>query len=94
MNKHFFAAAFLVGAMAVVWVGVGYAASHPLALVMTLIIGAVYGAGALELLHFRRATATLTAALANIAPNLSREGLHSWRSLPPVTIWPSAIPAC
>ena len=74
MNKHSFAAAFLVGAMAVVWVGVGYAASHPLALVMTLIIGAVYGAGALELLHFRRATATLTVALANISPNLSREG--------------------
>jgi hypothetical protein len=78
MNKHSFAAAFLVGAMAVVWVGVGYAASHPLALVMTLIIGAVYGAGALELLHFRRATATLTVALANISPNLSREGLQSW----------------
>ena len=78
MNKHFFAAAFFVGALAVAWVGVGYAASHPLALAMTLIIGAVYGVGALELLHFRRATATLTAALANIAPNLSREGLHSW----------------
>ena len=36
MNKHFFAAAFLLGALAVVWVGAGYAASHPLALAMTL----------------------------------------------------------
>ena len=43
MNKHSFAGAFFVGALAVVWVGAGYGASHPLALVMTVVIGAVYG---------------------------------------------------
>ncbi len=78
MNKHSFAGAFFVGALAVVWVGAGYAASHPLALAMTLIIGGVYGLGAFELLQFRRATRTLTAALANIPQSLSREGLTGW----------------
>ncbi|MBK9347888.1 MAG: DUF802 domain-containing protein [Burkholderiales bacterium] len=78
MNKHSFAGAFFVGALAVVWVGAGYAASHPLALAMTLIIGGVYGLGAFELLQFRRATRTVTAALANIPQSLSREGLTGW----------------
>lgn len=78
MNKHFFAAAFLGGALAVAWVGAGYAASHPLALAMTLIIGGVYALGAFELLQFRRATNTLTTALANIPQSPSREGLATW----------------
>ncbi|WP_369821805.1 DUF802 domain-containing protein [Polaromonas sp. OV174] len=38
---------------------------------MTLLIGVVYGVGALELLKFRRATTTLTHALADIPGNLS-----------------------
>ncbi len=78
MNKHSFAGAFFVGALAVVWVGAGYGASHPLALVMTVVIGAVYALGAFELLQFRRATGTLAAALANIPQSLSREGLTGW----------------
>ena len=58
MNRIFFPAAFSLGAMAVVWVAFGFFAANPLALLMTLVIGAVYGIGALELLKFRRATAT------------------------------------
>ena len=60
--------------MAVVWVGVGFFAANPLALAMTLVIGVVYGTGALELLKFRRATATLTHALTDIPDNLSDLG--------------------
>ena len=51
MNRNFCLAAFAVGLIAVCWVGVGYMASHPLAFSMTLIIGVVYCAGALELLR-------------------------------------------
>jgi len=84
MNRHFFAAAFALGALAVVWVGVGFFANNLLALVMTLIIGGVYGAGALELRNFRRATDTLTAALANIPDNVTSLGLDAWvRTLHP-----------
>ena len=69
-------AAFLVGAVAVVWVAWGFVGTNPLALVMTLLIGAVYGAGAFELLHFRRATGSLVQALANIPQPLP--ALDAW----------------
>ena len=74
MNRTLFAAAFSLGAMAVVWVGFGFFAANPLALAMTLVIGVVYGTGALELLKFRRATATLTHALTDIPDNLPHLG--------------------
>jgi hypothetical protein len=66
MNRGIFALAFLLGAMAVGWVGVGFVGSNALALVMTAIIAAVYLFGALEIREFRRATSTLAAALAAI----------------------------
>lgn len=82
MNKHLFTGAFLLGAMAVVWIGAGFVVSHPLALVMTLLIAAVYGFGALELRQFRRATGSLSAALAAIPDTL--ENLGDWlKQLPP-----------
>jgi len=74
MNRNIVAAAFLVGAMAVGWVGAGFVGSNMLALVMTAIIGAVYGFGAFELLQFRRATATLATALAAITEPLTNLG--------------------
>lgn len=74
MNRTLFAAAFFLGAMAVVWVGFGFFAANPLALAMTLVIGVVYGTGAFELLKFRRATATLTHALTDIPDNLPHLG--------------------
>jgi hypothetical protein len=69
-----FTGAFLLGSIAVVWVGSGFVASHVLALVMTALIAAVYGFGALELRRFRQATASLSAALAAIPEALSNLG--------------------
>ena len=66
INRSVFTLAFLAGAIAVVWVGVGFVGSNSLALVMTLIIAAVYLLGALEILEFRRATSSLAEALAAI----------------------------
>ena len=75
MNKHLGIAAFGVGLIAVVWVGAGYAASHPLALAMTSLILAFYLMGALELWRFHQATATLAAALAAIPAQLPHLGV-------------------
>ncbi len=56
---------FAVGLAAVGWVGAGYTGSNPVALVLTVLVGAFYVAGAAELYRFRQATATLTRALAD-----------------------------
>lgn len=66
MNKFLYAGAFAAGLAAVAWVGAGYAGSHPLALTMTLLIGAFYLAGAAELQRFRRDTQALGEALATL----------------------------
>lgn len=62
--------AFFVGLMAVVWVGVGYIGGSPLALLMTVVIGVVYVAGALELKRFNQATSSLSQALESIPEEL------------------------
>lgn len=74
MNRNLYVAAFLAGLIAVGWVGFGYIGAHPLALSMTLIIGAVYVLGALELQRFHQATGSLARALANIPENLPQLG--------------------
>lgn len=74
MNRTICGAAFVVGLVAVFWVGVGYIGSSPLALTMTALIGAVYVTGAVELLRFHRDTAALSRALAAIPENLSHPG--------------------
>ena len=74
MNKHFFAGAFALGAAAVLWVATGFLGSNLLALLMTVIIAAVYGFGALELHRFRQATTTLSTALAAIPAHLPNLG--------------------
>lgn len=66
MNRIFFAAAFAIGLMTVTWVGLGFVGSSWMALAMTAAIAGVYLLGAFELKQFRSATASLTAALANI----------------------------
>ena len=81
MNRNIFLIAFLLGAMAVLWVGFGYLGSHTLALAMTAIIGAVYLFGALELVEFRRATSSLATALTAIPEPLPKladwlDGVH------------------
>lgn len=74
MNKHLFTGAFLLGAMAIVWVGAGFVLSHPLALTVTALIAVVYGFGALELRQFRQATTRLSEALAAIPESLPNLG--------------------
>ena len=75
MHRHLITAAFFLGALGVVWVGVGYIiGSSFLALTMTTIIGAVYLFGALELRHFRKASASLATALATVPENLPELG--------------------
>ena len=53
---------FLLGLAVVAWIAVVHAAANPWVLLVTLLIGAAYVAGALELDRYRRATATLDAA--------------------------------
>ncbi|BEP96651.1 DUF802 domain-containing protein [Acidovorax sp. A79] len=65
MNKSVMAAVFALGLAAVGWVGGGFVGSSPLALAMTVVIGAVYVLGALELVQFRRGTVALATALAD-----------------------------
>ena len=74
MNRNLFAIAFLLGAMAVVWVGAGFIGANVLALLMTALIGAVYVVGALELRQFRQASASLATALTAIPDKLSNLG--------------------
>ena len=74
MNKHIFTAAFILGALGIVWVGIGFIDSSLLALLMSALIGAVYVYGALELRQFRQATSTLTSALAAIPESLTDLG--------------------
>ncbi|MGJ7603967.1 DUF802 domain-containing protein [Variovorax sp. LT1R20] len=57
---------FIVGLAAVCWVGIGYIGSNPLALAITVLIGAFYMVGALELHRFGQATTTLTSAVADM----------------------------
>ena len=54
---------FLLGLLAVCWVGIGYFGSNPLGACVAAVIGACYVVGALELYRYRQATATLEAAV-------------------------------
>ncbi len=67
MNRSLHYAVFAAGLAALGWIGAGYAGANPLALAVTLLIGAVYLAGAWELRRFQQATATLSAAVGGTA---------------------------
>ena len=58
---------FLLGLAAVAWIAVVHATANPWVLAVTLLIGAAYLAGALELWRYRRASATLAAATDGLA---------------------------
>lgn len=78
MNKYLFTGVFLLGALGIIWVGVGFIDASFLAVAMTAIIGSVYVFGALELRQFQQATSTLTTALTAIPDALS--DLGEWLS--------------
>lgn len=58
---------FLAGLAAVCWIGAGYLGSNAVALSVALLIGACYIAGGIELHRYRKATATLEQAVADLS---------------------------
>ncbi|KWT98759.1 MULTISPECIES: DUF802 domain-containing protein [unclassified Variovorax] len=66
MNRSLHYFVFFVGLAAVCWVGAGYIGSSPLALAITVLVGAFYLLGALELHRFQQATSTLERAVADL----------------------------
>ncbi|WP_447939491.1 DUF802 domain-containing protein [Pseudoxanthomonas mexicana] len=76
MKQHLSTALFLAGLAIVGWIGVGYVGTHALGVVVTLVIGACYVTGAVELLRYRQATATLAHALDDTVP--AGNGLQAW----------------
>ena len=67
MSRYLNVFVFLAGLAAVCWIGAGYVSSNPLALAVTLLIGACYLAGALELQRYSQATATLARAVTGLS---------------------------
>ncbi|MGY1425466.1 DUF802 domain-containing protein [Lysobacter sp. A289] len=65
---------FLLGLLAVGWIGAGYVGTNLLGVGVTVMIGAGYLAGALELHRYRHASATLTRAMADAASAVSELG--------------------
>ena len=76
MKKHAFSIAFALGLLVLLWVALQVARSHPLVLVMTLLIGGVYLTGARELQRFSQNTQQLAQCLAN-APTQA-QALEDW----------------
>ncbi|QND80867.1 DUF802 domain-containing protein [Pseudoxanthomonas mexicana] len=76
MKQPFSTALFLAGLAIVGWIGVGYVGTHALGVVVTLVIGACYVAGAVELQRYRQATASLARALDDTAP--AGNSLQAW----------------
>ena len=76
MKRYSFPIAFLLGALAVIWVAAAVATSHPLVLGMAAIIGGVYVFGAIELRQYRATTTALSQALTQIPTDL--QNLNDW----------------
>ncbi len=66
-RNHLNLIVFFAGLVALGWIAAGYVVGlNPLALVVTIVIGAAYVAGALELRRYQQATGTLTQAVAGL----------------------------
>jgi hypothetical protein len=76
MKRFSFLIAFSLGALALIWVAAAVANSHFLVLVMTLLIGAVYGFGAWELRQYRATTNALNQGLGQVPADLDQ--LSDW----------------
>lgn len=76
MTKMLFSGAFILGALAILWIGRIFLGADHLGLGVTVLIAMVYTIGTLELLQFRRSTATLNDALNSLAQPL--EDIYKW----------------
>ena len=82
-------AATAAGALAVAWVAAGHLNGNPLALGMTLLIGAFYAWGVLELWRFHQATLGLQQALQVLegpGAETPPERLHDWLARVPAAL--------
>ena len=84
MKRYSFVLAFVLGALAVIWVALAVASSHLLVLLMTGVIAGVYGLGARELQQFRHSTRALDAAL--LAAQTPPESLDAWLDTVPASL--------
>lgn len=82
-HRLFLILAFVLGLLAIVWVGVGFVGTSGTALAMTVLIGGVYLVGAQEIRRFRQVTASLAGALASVPQPLDKLGDWLARSVPP-----------
>lgn len=74
-----FALACLVGAVAILWIGLSFMNGNPAAPLIILAIAVGYAVGVGELLRFRRDTRALEIALGHLpAPSDPRESLTTW----------------
>ncbi|MBP0590201.1 DUF802 domain-containing protein [Paraburkholderia sp. LEh10] len=69
-------AVFVVGLIAVAWVGAGYVVTNPMALAVTMLVAACYAAGAYELQRYQQATSTLARAVGEL--NAPPPRLAAW----------------
>jgi hypothetical protein len=86
MNHRSFALAFCIGLLALAWVGFSFVGTSWLALVMTVVIAAVYLLGAFELRQFRATTAGLRNALEGL--NETPAALPDWLERVPSPLRP------
>lgn len=91
LNRLFFTAAFVLGLLAIAWVGAGFVGSSLFALAMTAVIGAVYLLGAQEIRRYRQTTASLAEALANVPQPLATLGDWLARVPPGLALTPYLI---
>ena len=76
MNAFLRTAAFAAGLAVLAWVGLGYVGANPLALVITVLIGAFYSMGVLELHRFKQGTDALALAVDELPESLT--SLRAW----------------
>jgi hypothetical protein len=84
MKRFSFLIAFGLGALALIWVAAAVASSHFLVLVMTALIGAVYGFGAWELRQYRATTNVLNQSLGQVPADLAQ--LSDWLDTLPAAL--------
>ncbi|KAA8993847.1 DUF802 domain-containing protein [Stenotrophomonas cyclobalanopsidis] len=75
---------FLVGLLAVCWIGIGYVAVHPLGAAVAAIIAACYIAGGVELYRYRQASHGLRTALNDLGT--AKDALAPWLERVPVAL--------